>query len=316
MNRTDPCLVCDAPLRSISTDRTRGIYGLDCYRCGRFRVTEEASQDWGAQHGRHLTPRGRAVISGWIRANPDTLISTETGRQLTSLSGPSVRERADVLLAEIEKRQEDMSVPVVVGADRDSQLDFMGLTSSVSYPEVVTLLIDYLGGQGMVRTTVIGENGRGAFITPTGYAHLDQRRASGGDRDIGFCAMWFDPSMIEVWTRAIEPAITDAGYLAQRIDRVAHNNKIDDEIVAALRRSKFVVADFTGQRGGVYFEAGFALALGRQVIWTVDEGDLAQVHFDTRQYNFIIWQRTAPDSLKTMLQNRIEATLGAGPHKK
>jgi len=31
---------------------------------------------------------------------------------------------------------------------------------------------------------------------------------------------------------------------------------------------RFIVADFTGQRGGVYFEAGYALGLRKPVIWT------------------------------------------------
>ena len=35
-----------------------------------------------------------------------------------------------------------------------------------------------------------------------------------------------------------------------------------------IRKSKFLIADFTGQRGGVYYEAGFAYGLGLPVIWT------------------------------------------------
>ena len=45
-----------------------------------------------------------------------------------------------------------------------------------------------------------------------------------------------------------------------RIDRHEHVNKIDDEIIAEIRRARFVVADFThgdtGGRGSVYYEAG------------------------------------------------------------
>ena len=37
-----------------------------------------------------------------------------------------------------------------------------------------------------------------------------------------------------------------------------------DRIIAQIRASKFVVADFTRNRGGVYYEAGFALGLGSQ----------------------------------------------------
>ena len=60
---------------------------------------------------------------------------------------------------------------------------------------------------------------------------------------------------------SIETAISGAGYKPVRIDKHQHNNRIDDEIVAAIRQSRFVVADFTQQRGGVYFEAGLAMGL-------------------------------------------------------
>jgi hypothetical protein len=45
--------------------------------------------------------------------------------------------------------------------------------------------------------------------------------------------------------------------------------------MAEIRRSRFVVADYTGQRNGVYFEAGFGLGLGLVVIPTcrADEVD-------------------------------------------
>ena len=82
-----------------------------------------------------------------------------------------------------------------------------------------------------------------------------------------------------------------------------------------IRRSRFVVADFTGQRGGVYFEAGYALGLGLRVIWLCRDGELKDVHFDTRQYNFLVWKAGEYADLAKRLQNRIEATLGRGPIK-
>lgn len=124
--------------------------------------------------------------------------------------------------------------------------------------------------------------------------------------------MWFDTKVLPVWANAIEPAIQDAGYKPQRIDGHHHNNRIDDEIIAVLRRSKFVIADFTGQRGGVYFEAGFALGLGLQVIWTCEKSELKDVHFDNRQYNFVVWEEDKLKEFKVALQNRIEATIGRG----
>jgi nucleoside 2-deoxyribosyltransferase len=124
--------------------------------------------------------------------------------------------------------------------------------------------------------------------------------------------MWFDES-VKPASAAMHKAIAGAGYHPVRLDQVEHNNKIDDEIIATIRRSKFLVADLTGHRGGVYFEAGFALGLGLPVIWLCREDDIQQVHFDNRQYNFITWRLNELDDLERRLRNRIEATLGHGP---
>jgi hypothetical protein len=80
-------------------------------------------------------------------------------------------------------------------------------------------------------------------------------------------------------------------------------------ILCEIRRSHFVVADFTLQRQNVYFEAGFAEALGLQVIYTCREDDIKNAHFDIRQRNHIVWN--APEELKDELKNRIGATIGA-----
>ena len=73
---------------------------------------------------------------------------------------------------------------------------------------------------------------------------------------------WFNDATQAAYADGIEPPIRDSGYRAVRIEKKEHNNKIDDEIIAAIWRSKCLVADFTCEekvRGGVYFEAGFAM---------------------------------------------------------
>jgi nucleoside 2-deoxyribosyltransferase len=133
----------------------------------------------------------------------------------------------------------------------------------------------------------------------------------------GFVAMWFNPQTEKAYGEGIYPAIEKSGYQALRIDKKEHNNKIDDEIIAEIRRSRFVVADFTSEpekpRGGVYYEAGFAAGLGIPVIWTCHASLEKQIHFDTRQYSHIFWQ--TPAELFERLKNRIGATIGDGPLK-
>jgi nucleoside 2-deoxyribosyltransferase len=129
--------------------------------------------------------------------------------------------------------------------------------------------------------------------------------------------MWFNEATHAAYEKGIAPAVTEAGYSPLRIDNKEHVNKIDDEIIAEMRRSRFIVADFTCEpekvRGGVYFEAGFAMGLNVPVIWTCSESSRADLHFDTRQYNHIMWKD--PADLHDKLLARIGALLGGGPLK-
>lgn len=149
-------------------------------------------------------------------------------------------------------------------------------------------------------------------ITPTGWNFLDNLDLAATDSSMTFVAMWFNDETTGAWRDAISPAIEAAGYKPLRIDLHEHGNHIDDEIIAGIRAAEFLVADLTGNRGGVYWEAGFAFGLGKKVIWTVRDDNLPDVHFDVRQYPFILWKPDALSAFKEKLTNRIIAQIGVG----
>jgi hypothetical protein len=153
-------------------------------------------------------------------------------------------------------------------------------------------------------------DGRKAKITPNGWAHLEELKSRNPESQQGFVAMRFDKDMDYAFIEGIEPAVLAAGYKPLRVDQQEHIGKIDDFIMAQIRQSKFMVADFTGQRQSVYFEAGFAVGLNIPVFWTCRKDDLGKLHFDIRQFNCIDW-KDAPE-LKERLLNRIMAVLGKG----
>jgi hypothetical protein len=126
-----------------------------------------------------------------------------------------------------------------------------------------------------------------------------------------FVAMSFNEDMNSVYKDGIQPAIEESGFEPLRLDRKHYEGKVDDEIIAEIRRSAFLVADFTEHRGGVYYEAGFAHGLGRRVIFTCRKDHLENLHFDVRQYNTITWSK--PADLVAPLRNRILALFGNGP---
>ena len=167
------------------------------------------------------------------------------------------------------------------------------------------------------------------FINLAGRIHVDEQLRDLGSGRNGFVAMWFDDYMKKVYDDAIGPAIEDAGYEPVLIDRREFLGDIPDEILAQIRQSRFVVADFTcckqctvcetckkkrrkiGAPGGVYYETGFARGLDIPVIHTVREDCMDDVHFDTSSINHITWEN--PKDLRAKLHRRIGATLGRGP---
>jgi len=113
---------------------------------------------------------------------------------------------------------------------------------------------------------------------------------------------------------AIISACNEIGYEARLVTQ-DHTENITDRIIAEIRASRFVVAEFTYNNRGVYFESGFARGLGRPVFHLVRDGftdgeDSAgkKVHFDISQIMYRIWK--TPADLKVMLKNWILATIG------
>jgi nucleoside 2-deoxyribosyltransferase len=114
---------------------------------------------------------------------------------------------------------------------------------------------------------------------------------------------------------ALIAAIKACGYEKCIIDEYEHVNRISNEIEAQIRSARFMVADLSENNRGVYYEAGFALGHGIPVIWCVQDIDvkvdgktkkaIETIHFDTRDYNFIIWKDL--EDLETRLANRIRA---------
>ncbi|HEX8466268.1 MAG TPA: hypothetical protein VF620_00510 [Allosphingosinicella sp.] len=171
---------------------------------------------------------------------------------------------------------------------------------------------ELLEGVGLLRNS-----GSGITITAAGFARMDELRGGGAPTKTAFIAMWFGTEMTPIYEEGIAPAVSETGFEPLRIDRKEHIRKIDDEIVAEIRRSRFIIADFTSPtidtaegpllvpRGGVYYEAGLAQGLSIPVIWSVRSDQIEHVHFDTRQFNHIVWSNA--QDFYTKLRNRIRA---------
>ena len=213
-------------------------------------------------------------------------------------------------LAEIGESSRDhygqfIAVPKSIGVQ-----NLLAKSESTQWSEVA-FLIEYLSENGWVKRPYIVQDYAQCTVTVEGHNHI---AALSGSTDSlqAFVARWFDDSMDEVYRNGFDPGIRDAGYNPFSIDRAEFINKIDDEIIAEIRRSRFLVADFTqgddGARGSVYYEAGFAHGFGLPVIFTCHVDFIGKLHFDTNHYPHIGW--TDAKDLRGKLSNRIRAVIG------
>ncbi len=235
-----------------------------------------------------------------------TAVVTSTLIEKTKNADPlPIHERAERLLRYLVK------IPKYVGQRFSTnfiQKDLRAFAWSEStIIEDIMYFLHYLTTQGWLE-----RQNHSYMITVAGYQHIEEQ-ATKKDLSQCFVAMWFDPSMDRTYEDGIKKAVEECGYKPLRIDKKPDVNKIDDEIIAEIRRARFVVADFThdkekGVRGGVYYEAGFAYGLGLKVIYSCRKGLERELNFDTRQYHHILWE--TPDDLCKQLRDRIRARVG------
>ena len=295
------CAICGCAAEVIESLDHGNKNRWKCKRCGEFSVVAGARSSIAT-----LTLQEKAKMSGWIfdqnsNSQPPS-ICRDTVKRVIARSKLSIRERIDRFLLEAVKNQSKLGSTFNFQEPR-----FIAATHSQDYEEVRCL------AQMLVSKQMIGQElvDSGYQILYEGYNVVDTLIRENKQSGMGFVAMSFNDELNQAYQYGIQIGIREAGYEPCRVDGVEHANKIDDKIVTLIKKSDFVVADFTDHKGGVYFEAGFALGLDLPIIWTCREDHMKDLHFDIRQYNTIDWK--SPEDLAKRLGSRIENIVGKGP---
>ena len=261
-----------------------------CARCGDFRLTGSADSHLSANKSPDF------MLSAWVREHKEKELEPpyiET-KKLESIRAQFKKynptQKQSILLQAIERKSKYPGSPVNIYRDLDFPLCWATSEAELDY------YLRAINDRKLIQW--ISEDHL-ATITPKGWEYLEDYSRHHENMSQVFVAMSFSAEMESVWGNAIKPGIENAGYQPYRIDKNPHNERIDMKIMDEIKKSKFLVADFTGNKHGVYFEAGYALGLGIPVIWSVRDQDIGKVHFDTNHYNHIKWK--TEDELKGQL---------------
>ncbi|HDX0809994.1 TPA: hypothetical protein RNS68_000985 [Stenotrophomonas maltophilia] len=293
-----PCPICETE-GAIHTPNG-GATNVNCPACRLFRVSGTAEaiiKNWSSDKKGWLSGRARRH---WASTHRHYVIDSTL---LDEIDGPelnTVPSKQNALLVDIAADSKHPGAGVMRGLNDIHAIDASNITELRYHIRSLTEW-GLLSGANMTYT-----------ITPAGWEYLERLRFPvGGNRSDFFVAMSFSPALRDAYENGIKPGAEAAGYNARRVDSVDHNDKIDDRIIAGIRGSYGVIVDVTTQNAGAYFEAGFALGLGRPVVWTVRQDDLPKLHFDTRQFRHIVWTDEA--DLREQLTTHLLAVFGRGP---
>ena len=312
-----------------------------CPRCGFVKLERKAAEDFNE---RDFKKEDRIAISITLRNEWEKSKNRE--KTITYADLLNIKKQFSHL-DPIEK----LNKTLLVISDKSKWVgDVVNIDHKKDYPlyfcrnwrELISV-IKLLISENLINNPVVNDL-NSLQITTDGYVKIRDLRKYNKESNQCFVAMWFTEEMNGIYEKSfkkgiefVEPGQTEPRFKAVKIDNVEHANDINDEIIAQIRRSRFMVCDLTGYRGGVYFEAGFAYGLGLDVIytcrddWAKDEyfkdnsgkevrslldgnGNKIEikkegVHFDLAHRNRIEWSPAKLEEFAEKLTNRIKALI-------
>lgn len=129
------------------------------------------------------------------------------------------------------------------------------------------------------------------------------------DLTLASAMMPFDAGFNAVYD-SIRQAADNAGLQCRRADDIWENAAVIQDVVTLIDRSRVVVCDCSDRNPNVFYEAGIAHALGREVILiTQSEADIP---FDLRHLRYIRYLNNVEGrtALTEALQARMQTILG------
>ena len=296
-----------------------GRFQMDCFSSNELRLDEEQKLIL-RNHFRSIAPNDPRRLTILTSKNIDEFLS--------NIYYPkNLVEKVDNILAYFVNKTKTFGQQILISS-KEELLTPLFCTSV----DELNRIINYLLTEKYLTFTVRApESPERYIVTMEGlkYYQAYEKRVLTNKNKLkqGFVAMWFNdtaelerhrPDMQNVYSVAIKPAIEFEGrFTSIKIDNVEHCNDINDEMISQIRKSRFMVADLTGYRGGVYWEAGFAEGLGIPVIYTCHEQwlksnedlNIEGVHFDLNHRNLILWNEENLEEFQKRLISRIGAII-------
>jgi len=296
-NPKTTCPLCD---HADATFQSSDPVLIACPVCGQYEMTFqlEVDRDMRGQRHPYLSAATRKANDSGHRL----VLGTDNWREVEEEQRAiRVTEKLSQLLRLVAERSGGLGSVWKVDVNRDYPL------IAAQHSGELRIYLEYLAEKGFLIPITKQPDGWCCALSVPGWQEIEPIPAIGGIPGRCFVAMSFDDSLDDAYRLGIKPAILDCQFDPVCLKDISTNAGITDRILSEIRLAQFVVADFTGQRGGVYFESGFARGLGREVIWSCRKDELHLVHFDIKHFGHVLWDD--PPDLRRRLAESIRANI-------
>lgn len=119
-----------------------------------------------------------------------------------------------------------------------------------------------------------------------------------------FVIMKFGDQFLDsAYQGVVKPLGTEFGYEVLRANEIEDSGRISQQILEGIAQSALILAELSGERPNSYYEAGYAHALGKEMVFAIKADE--QPHFDLADHRFIKWNTEA--DFRAALRKRFTA---------
>jgi hypothetical protein len=106
-------------------------------------------------------------------------------------------------------------------------------------------------------------------------------------KPFAFVLMPFEQSFHDIYNLGIKAAAIEAGIVAERVDEQLYSESMLERIYRQIKDCDFVIADMTGRNPNVFYEVGYAHAMGKSCTLITKSSD--DIPFDLKHHRHLVY---------------------------
>ncbi len=202
-------------------------------------------------------------------------------------------EKVDIFLLELVSRADYVNETIRFSKEQLESACFVlrhPKESVRSDSDFVKKQVDFLIQYLVEQAYILEAEPYGYKLLSKGYERIDSlQKASPSITKNVFVAMSFAPEMFSI-RETIREALIQCGYTPRILDEIEFKHQIESDMLHEIREARFVVAELTGHNNGAYFEAGYALGIGKEVIQICQKDRFQKEgHYYLKPGNLVLW---------------------------